>query len=69
MRRIEIHVNGEPKTIEGGCTVASLLTDLGLDGHMVVVELNRQILKRTELSHITLEAGDRIELVHFVGGG
>jgi sulfur carrier protein len=52
-----------------GQTVSGLLTDLELNGRLVVVELNRQILRRGELPEIGLESGDRVELVNFVGGG
>ena len=52
-----------------GTSVAGLLRQLGLDGRTVVVELNRQIIRRTEIEQLVLESGDRIELVHFVGGG
>ncbi len=49
--------------------MAGLLADLGLDGRLVVVELNRQIVRRNEIEHVALEDGDRVEIVHFVGGG
>ncbi len=66
---IRIHVNGERREVADGLSVAGLLRQLGLDGRTVVVELNRQIIRRTEIEHMVLERGDRIELVHFVGGG
>ena len=66
---IRIQVNGEGRRVADGTSVAALLRELGLDGRTVVVELNRQIVRRTEIDHVTLESGDRIELVHFVGGG
>lgn len=66
---MRIHVNGEGRDVRTGTSVAALLRELGLDGRTVVVELNRQIIRTTEIEHMTLEAGDRIELVHFVGGG
>lgn len=69
MERIEIRVNGKPRSVDRGGTVADLLTELELDGRTVVVELNRQIVRRNELSEVELQAGDVIELVHFVGGG
>ncbi|MFQ5747800.1 MAG: sulfur carrier protein ThiS [Gemmatimonadota bacterium] len=64
-----IEVNGEPRTAPAGQTVAGLLESLGLDGRLVVVELNRQIIRRNEIHEVRLRDGDRIELVHFVGGG
>lgn len=66
---IEIHVNGRPRQVYHGASVANLLDQLEVDRHTVVVELNRQILRRTELADIGLESGDRVELVQFVGGG
>ncbi len=67
--KVEIFVNGEPRRVPVGQTVSGLLTDLELNGRLVVVELNRQILRRGELPEVGLEAGDRVELVNFVGGG
>lgn len=66
---IEIQVNGTMREVEGGASVADLLRSLGLDGRTVVVERNRQILRRSEIGDVTLEAGDRLEVVQFVGGG
>lgn len=66
---VQIEVNGAARSVPEGATVEALLRELGLDGRTVVVELNRQIVRRTELSDTRLEAGDRVELVHFVGGG
>lgn len=64
-----IEVNGRPKDIADGRTVAGLLDDLDLDGRLVVVELNRQIVRRTEIDDVVLHDGDRVEIVQFVGGG
>ena len=64
-----VEINGQPKTIPDGLDVAGLLGHLGLDARMVVVERNRDILRREQLSDVAVAAGDRFELVHFVGGG
>jgi thiamine biosynthesis protein ThiS len=66
---VEIEVNGESRQIEDGRSVADLLEDLELDGRLVVVEVNRQIVRRNEIEDVALRAGDRVEIVHFVGGG
>lgn len=66
---MRIEVNGKPREVAEGRTVAGLLRDLELDGRLVVVELNRRIVRRTELEEVPLREGDRLELVHFVGGG
>ena len=65
-----IMLNGDPREIPVGSTVASLLASLELNPRLVVVERNREILRdRDALSLIELNAGDTIEIVHFVGGG
>jgi thiamine biosynthesis protein ThiS len=66
---MKIQLNGKPRDVEGGRTVAGLLADLELDDRLVVVELNRQIVRRTEITDTVLEEGDRVEIVQFVGGG
>ncbi len=66
---MHIDVNGKAREVETGLSVAGLLSELDLDGRLVVVELNRQIVRHTERSEMLLRAGDRIEIVHFVGGG
>ena len=63
-------VNGEPRAIAAGSTVADLLRELQLEARLVVVEHNRTILRdRTTYAAQPLASGDTIEIVHFVGGG
>jgi thiamine biosynthesis protein ThiS len=62
-------VNGEEREIEAGATVSSLLESLDLVPGTVVVERNRKIVERSRYEEVLLEDGDRLELVHFVGGG
>jgi thiamine biosynthesis protein ThiS len=69
MTELEILVNGEPRRVPGPATAADLLHHLGLDPRTVVVELNRQIVRRLHLGETPLADGDAVELVHFVGGG
>ena len=67
---VAIVVNGEPREIPAGSTVASLLASLDLDPRLVVVERNREILRdRDSFVHVELATNDTIEIVHFVGGG
>ena len=66
---MRLTVNGEEHEVPEGTTVPQLLQTLGVAPERVVVELNLTILKRAELSAATLSAGDRVEIVHFVGGG
>jgi thiamine biosynthesis protein ThiS len=69
MIELEILVNGEPRRVPGPATAADLLRHLGLDARAVVVELNRQIVRRPHLGETVLADGDAVEVVHFVGGG
>ncbi len=67
--RIDIFVNGRVQRASAGQTVLALLGDLGLSPGTVVVEHNRVILRAERLSETALGTGDRLEIVHFVGGG
>jgi thiamine biosynthesis protein ThiS len=69
MSQLEIMVNGESRRVPGPASVADLLRHLGLDPRTVVVELNREIVRRAHLGQTALADGDTVELVHFVGGG
>lgn len=69
MRGLALMINGEPRTVPGPATLLDLLAHLGLDPRTVVVERNREIVRRTRLGETNLAEGDAIELVHFVGGG
>lgn len=69
MSEIEIVVNGDPRRLPGPASASDLLRHLGLDPRTVVVELNRKIVRRPQLSETALSDGDTVELVHFVGGG
>ncbi|MGI9039431.1 MAG: sulfur carrier protein ThiS [Gemmatimonadota bacterium] len=66
---MQIEVNGKPRDIEEGRSVADLLAELELDDRLIVVELNREIVRSTERAEVGLRPGDRVEIVHFVGGG
>jgi thiamine biosynthesis protein ThiS len=66
---ITVTVNGTDRQIAANRSLLDLLTDLDLDPRAVVVELNREIVRRPLLGTTVLRAGDAVELVHFVGGG
>ncbi|MFW6079154.1 MAG: sulfur carrier protein ThiS [Gemmatimonadota bacterium] len=69
LRRIDVTVNGETRTLPAGITVVELLKRLDLHPRLVVVERNREILDRDRYEGTRLDDGDALELVHFVGGG
>jgi thiamine biosynthesis protein ThiS len=66
---IEVTINGKPVAIEPGTTVLQFLHSKGYEDRLVVVELNEAILPRPSYPSTTLAAADRVEIVHFVGGG
>lgn len=69
MAVIEITINGEPRTLDRAVSVERLLDDLGLDKAKVALERNLEIVAKSRYPEIMLEAGDRLEIVHFIGGG
>jgi len=66
---MEIVLNGAPQTLPAPCTIARLLDDAGLGGRRVAVEVNGAIVPRGQHESRLLEPGDRIEIVHALGGG
>jgi thiamine biosynthesis protein ThiS len=64
-----LHINGERRTFPDGLTVASLVAHLGMKADRVAVELNLEIVPRANWDAIALKDGDKLEIVHFVGGG
>jgi sulfur carrier protein len=65
---MQIHINGELRDVSQK-TVLELLESLGIDPKRVAVELNLDILPKAEYAEKTIADDDRIEIVHFVGGG
>ena len=66
---MQIIVNGEDKQVEPGLTAAALVEQMGLGGRRIAMEVNREILPRSRYAEHAFVDGDRIEIVHAVGGG
>jgi thiamine biosynthesis protein ThiS len=66
---ITIQLNGEPREVEEGLTVAALLDHLGITAPRVVVEHNMQILRAEQFGAARIAGGDELEVLQFVGGG
>ncbi len=64
-----LHINGEPRDFADSLTVAALVGQLGMKPDRVAVELNLEILPRASWDATALKDGDKLEIVHFVGGG
>jgi thiamine biosynthesis protein ThiS len=66
---IEIIINGETQAFDGAVSVADLLARLGLPEKKIAVEHNLEIVPKSAYASHMVGAGDRIEIVHFIGGG
>ena len=66
---MQLTINGDLRTIAAARTVGQLLVQLNLDPRTVVVELNREIIRRPVIATTPVAEGDVVEIVHFVGGG
>ena len=69
---LTVILNGQPRVFEGlsaSSHVDGLISELGLKGDRVAIELNGEIVPRAGWSEAQLNEGDRVEVVHFVGGG
>lgn len=66
---IHITLNGEPRTVASGYTIADLCAEIGLNAAKVAVERNLEIVPRSTFGAVQLVDGDALEIVHFVGGG
>lgn len=66
---MKVRLNGETRECREGMTLADLVAELGLGVKRIAVEMNRDIIPREEYAHCRINAGDEIEIVHFVGGG
>lgn len=66
---IAVTLNGKRRDVAPGQTIIGLLDDLDLRERLVVVERNGSIVNRADFPTTSLETGDVLEIVHFVGGG
>lgn len=66
---IEIRLNGETRQIPSGLNIPGLLRHIEIHADRVAVELNREIVRKSEWDSMLIEAGAEVEVVHFVGGG
>ena len=66
---MQLIINGEGRSFGDLPNLAALVERLGMKGDRVAVELNREIVPRARWSETPLRDGDRLEIVHFVGGG
>ncbi len=66
---VKLTINGEMREVSDVNSVADLLAAFKLEQKILVIELNREIIDRSEYAATVLNEGDSLEIVHFVGGG
>jgi len=66
---MKLQINGEARDFDSPLTLAGLVDQLGMKADRVAIELNRSIVARDRWPQTNLAEGDRLEIVHFVGGG
>ena len=66
---MRVYVNGESREVQGNPSLADLISQLDLPAARLAVELNREVVRRSEWGATILHDEDRLEIVHFVGGG
>jgi sulfur carrier protein len=66
---LALNVNGRPREMPAGATLADLVRELGLEGKRIAVEVNGTVVSRSRHAATALAAGDRVEIVGAVGGG
>ena len=66
---MQIQVNGKPTTLAENSSLSNLISQLALGGAKIAVEMNREIVPRSEYDHRILNEGDVVEIVQAIGGG
>lgn len=66
---MKVFINGEAREIGGETNLNGLLEDLSLPRERIAVELNKQVVRKKDWATIQVKDADKIEIVHFVGGG
>jgi sulfur carrier protein len=66
---MKVFINGDERDLSGATSLAELITLLDLPAARIAIELNREVVRRSDWGSTMLKDDDRIEIVHFVGGG
>ena len=69
IKKIKIKVNGKVQTITDKSKISDLVKNLKIPMKKVAIELNQEIIDKKNISKISLKKNDKIEIVHFIGGG
>lgn len=66
---MKVRLNGQDYSLSEGATLKQLIDLLGLNAYRVAVEVNLDVMPRDRWEQVILKEGDKVEVVHFVGGG
>lgn len=66
---MNIAINGEPRTLDDGLTLQQLISQLGLENKRLAIEVNEEIVPRSEHTSYVLKQDDKVEIVQAIGGG
>ena len=66
---MNVFINGETKEISGEVNLSELLKHFSLPQERIAVELNKEVVRKKDWENIRIKDADKIEIVHFVGGG
>ena len=69
IKKIKIKLNGKEMQIAEDCKIDKLINDLKIPTKKVAIELNQEIIDKKKLNRIRLKTNDKVEIVHFIGGG
>ncbi len=69
IKKIKIKLNGKIKTINNNSKLSNIIKNFKIPLKKVAIELNREIVDKKKLNNINLKKNDKIEIVHFIGGG
>ena len=69
IKKIKIKINGKIKSINQGSNLSEVLKNLKIPLNKVAIELNKEIIDKKKINKIKLSKNDKIEIVHFIGGG
>jgi len=66
---MQFYVNGEPTTLDDHASLADLVTSMDLVGKRIAIEVNQEIIPRSQHAEYRIQADDHVEVVHAIGGG
>tara|TARA_X000000950_G_C13446270_1_gene470038 strand:+ start:196 stop:414 length:219 start_codon:yes stop_codon:yes gene_type:complete len=69
VNKIEIYINGKKTLIDKGIKLSKLIKDIKIPIKKVAIEMNQRIVNKKRINLINLKKNDKIEIVHFIGGG